>query len=84
MYLHLKVKCRFEQQFGKCGRSDCSVGLTAKLRVCRYFQTNKCTRVPCRFEHKLLDRGVCWSANEQNCRHGANCHYIHLDIGATS
>ena len=82
-YLHLKVKCRFEQQFGKCGRSECSFGHTegAKLRVCRYFQSNTCTREPCRFEHKVLDRGVCWSAYEQHCRHGASCRYRHLDLG---
>ncbi len=68
-YLHLKVKCRFKQRFGKFVRNGCTFGHTdeAKLRVCRYFQTNTCNRESCRFEHKLLDRGVCWAAYEQHC-----------------
>jgi hypothetical protein len=84
-YLHLKVKCRFEQQFGKCLRDGCTFGHTeeAKLKVCRYFQTSTCIREPCRFEHKLLDRGVCWAAYEQHCRHGTNCGFRHVDTGAT-
>ena len=83
-YLHLQVKCRFEQQFGKCTRTGCTFGHTeqAKLKVCRYFQNNTCNRELCRFEHKLLDRGICWAAYEEHCRHGANCRFRHLDTRA--
>jgi hypothetical protein len=55
----------------------------AKLKICSYFQTNTCNKESCRFEHKLLDKSVCWAAYEQHCRHGTNCRFRHLDTGAT-
>jgi len=83
-FLHRQVKCRFEQHYGKCDRDSCSFGHTegAKRKVCRYFQTNTCNREFCRFEHKVLDRNICWAAYEQHCKHGTHCRYRHLDTGA--
>jgi hypothetical protein len=81
-YLHLKVRCRFEQP-GRLANVAAVTSFYGGSKVCRYFQTSACNREPCRFEHKLLDRGVCWAAYEQHCRYGTNCRFRYLDTGAS-